>query len=156
MKVTEFSDLPEGFATVRISAQRYAIFRHPAHVSMLRRTHYTIWNKWLPASDVKMVIRACISCVVEEHRSGHPVDQKDITRRAAMRIFPIAIALGLTVAGPALAASELAKMKGQDQNATEPARHRAQSAKMHKQHQTQNPSSQSGSGTVSTESSTQK
>jgi hypothetical protein len=34
-------------------------------------------------------------------------------------------------------------MKGQDQNATEPARHRAQSAKMHKQHQTQNPSSQS-------------
>ena len=54
VKVTEFSDLPEGFATVRISAQRYAIFRHPAHVSMLRRTHYTIWNKWLPASDVKI------------------------------------------------------------------------------------------------------
>ena len=53
MKVTEFSDLPEGFATVRISAQRYAIFRHPAHVSMLRRTHYTIWNKWLPAASVK-------------------------------------------------------------------------------------------------------
>ena len=37
-----------------------------------------------------------------------------------MRIFPIAIALGLTLAGPALAASESAKMKGQDQNATEP------------------------------------
>jgi len=54
VKVTEFSDLPGGFATVRISAQRYAIFRHPAHVSMLRRTHYTIWNNWLPASDVKI------------------------------------------------------------------------------------------------------
>ena len=54
VKVTEFSDLPEGFATVRISVQRYAIFRHPAHVSMLRRTHYTIWNEWLPASDVKI------------------------------------------------------------------------------------------------------
>jgi AraC family transcriptional regulator len=54
VKVTEFSDLPEGFVTVRISAQRYAIFRHPAHVSTLRRTHYTIWNKWLPASDVKI------------------------------------------------------------------------------------------------------
>ena len=73
-----------------------------------------------------------------------------------MRIFPIAIALGLTLAGPALVASESTKMKGQDQNATEPARHRAQSAKMHKQHQTQDPSSQSGSGTVSTEGSTQK
>jgi len=54
VKVTEFSDLPGGFATVRISAQRYAIFRHPAHVAMLRRTHYTIWNNWLPASDVKI------------------------------------------------------------------------------------------------------
>lgn len=99
---------------------------------------------------------ACISHVVEEHRSGHPVDQKDIIRRAAMRIFPIAVALGLMLAGPALAASKSAKMKGQDQNATEPARHRAQSAKMHKQHQTQNPSSQSGSGTVNTEGTMQK
>ena len=54
VRVTQFSDLPEGFATVRISAQRYAIFLHPAHVSMLRRTHYTIWNKWLPSSDLKI------------------------------------------------------------------------------------------------------
>jgi AraC family transcriptional regulator len=54
VKVSEFSDLPEGFATVRITAQRYAIFRHHAHVSMLRRTHYTIWNKWLPASHLKI------------------------------------------------------------------------------------------------------
>jgi AraC family transcriptional regulator len=54
VRVTEFSDLPAGFATVRISVQRYAIFRHPGHVSMLRRTHYTIWNKWLPASDLKI------------------------------------------------------------------------------------------------------
>ena len=46
--------LPEGFATIRISALRFAIFRHPAHVSMLRSTHYTIWNKWLPVSDVKI------------------------------------------------------------------------------------------------------
>jgi len=31
VRVSEFHGLPEGFATVRISAQRYAIFRHPAH-----------------------------------------------------------------------------------------------------------------------------
>jgi AraC family transcriptional regulator len=53
VRVTEFGSLPEGFATVRISAQRYAIFRHPGHVSMLRRTHYTIWNKWLAESDTR-------------------------------------------------------------------------------------------------------
>ena len=53
VEVRDFSDLPDDFATVRISPQRYAVFRHPGHVSMLRRTHYTIWNKWLPASSVK-------------------------------------------------------------------------------------------------------
>jgi AraC family transcriptional regulator len=53
VKVREFDDLPDDFATLRISPQRYAVFRHPGHVSMLRRTHYTIWNKWLPASSVK-------------------------------------------------------------------------------------------------------
>ena len=45
VEVRDFSDLPDDFATVRISPQRYAVFRHPGHVSMLRRTHYTIWNK---------------------------------------------------------------------------------------------------------------
>ena len=54
VKVSEFRGLPEEFATVRISAQRYAIFRHPTHVSTLRRTHYTIWNKWLPASRLEI------------------------------------------------------------------------------------------------------
>jgi AraC family transcriptional regulator len=53
VKVKDFSDLPDDFATVRISPQRYAVFRHPGHVSTLRRTHYTIWNKWLPASSIK-------------------------------------------------------------------------------------------------------
>jgi AraC family transcriptional regulator len=53
VEVRDFRDLPDDFATVRISPQRYAVFRHPGHVSMLRRTHYTIWNKWLPASSVK-------------------------------------------------------------------------------------------------------
>lgn len=53
VEVRDFSDLPDDFATVRVSPQRYAVFRHPGHVSMLRRTHYTIWNKWLPTSSVK-------------------------------------------------------------------------------------------------------
>lgn len=61
-----------------------------------------------------------------------------------MRTFPIAIALSLALAGPALAASESAKMTGKNEYATGPSHHRAQSAKMHKQNQTQNPSSQSG------------
>jgi hypothetical protein len=60
-----------------------------------------------------------------------------------MRIFPIVLMLGAFTTAPALAASESAKMTGQDQNATAPARHRAQSAKMHKNNQ-QNRASPAG------------
>jgi len=50
VKVSHFAFLPDGFETVRIRRRRYAVFQHGQHVSMLRRTHYTIWNKWLPDS----------------------------------------------------------------------------------------------------------
>jgi AraC family transcriptional regulator len=50
VKVSHFAALPDGFEAVRIGRQRYAVFQHGQHVSMLRRTHYTIWNKWLPDS----------------------------------------------------------------------------------------------------------
>ncbi len=56
-----------------------------------------------------------------------------------MRIFPIAIALRLIIAGPALAASKSAKMTGQDQNASGPSRHPSQSAKMHGTAETSGP-----------------
>lgn len=43
-------DLPNEFRTVRLAPQKYAVFEHFDHVSALRRTAYTIWNKWLPQS----------------------------------------------------------------------------------------------------------
>ncbi len=46
-----------------------------------------------------------------------------------MRILPIAVVLGLLVAAPTLAASQSAKMTGQDQNVSGPVVS-AQSAKM--------------------------
>jgi hypothetical protein len=88
---------------------------------------------------------------VEKHRSAHPVEQKESNRRAALRIFPIAIALSFALVGSALAASESAKMTGKDNYATGPSRHRAQSAKMHQQNQTQNPKSQSGRTSADTD-----
>jgi AraC family transcriptional regulator len=36
---------------VRIPAQRYAVFSHRDHVSRIRAAFYTIWNRWLPASN---------------------------------------------------------------------------------------------------------
>jgi AraC family transcriptional regulator len=50
VEVTSFDDVPAEFSRVRIPVQRYAVFSHRAHISRMRATFYTIWNKWLPAS----------------------------------------------------------------------------------------------------------
>jgi AraC family transcriptional regulator len=50
VEVADFSDLPEGFVSVRIPAQLYAVFHHAEHVSTIRRTMHTIYAQWLPES----------------------------------------------------------------------------------------------------------
>jgi AraC family transcriptional regulator len=54
VEVSDFSDLPREFSSVRISEQRYAVFTHGEHISTVRRTINTIWNHWLPASGMKV------------------------------------------------------------------------------------------------------
>jgi AraC family transcriptional regulator len=54
VEVTDFSDLPREFGRVRIPEARYAVFTHSEHISTIRRTVNTIWNQWLPASDLKV------------------------------------------------------------------------------------------------------
>jgi AraC family transcriptional regulator len=53
VEVSDFSDLPREFASVRIPEQKYAVFTHRDHISTIRRTINTIWNQWLPASGMK-------------------------------------------------------------------------------------------------------
>lgn len=50
IEVADFSELPPEFSRLRIPGQRYAVFSHGDHVSTIRRTIGTIWNKWLPES----------------------------------------------------------------------------------------------------------
>jgi AraC family transcriptional regulator len=50
VEVADFSDLPGDFHRVRVPARKYAVFPHREHISTIRRTTNTIWNKWLPAS----------------------------------------------------------------------------------------------------------
>jgi AraC family transcriptional regulator len=50
VEVADFSDLPAEFSRVRLPEQRYAVFTHREHISTIRRTVNTIWNKWLPES----------------------------------------------------------------------------------------------------------
>jgi AraC family transcriptional regulator len=53
VEVSDFSKLPPELSRLRIPEQRYAVFIHRDHVSTIRRTWYTIWNKWLPESGYK-------------------------------------------------------------------------------------------------------
>jgi len=50
IEVSDFSEIAAEFARIRIGPQHYAVFTHRDHISTLRRTVGTIWNKWLPES----------------------------------------------------------------------------------------------------------
>ncbi len=51
--MADFSNVPAAFTCLRVAAQRYAVFTHRQHISEIRRTWYTIWNKGLPDSSIK-------------------------------------------------------------------------------------------------------
>jgi len=55
VEVSHFSLLPAEFAYIRIPAQKYAVFSHREHISTIRSSWITIWNKWLPESGHELV-----------------------------------------------------------------------------------------------------
>ena len=50
VEVSDFSKVPADWSRLRIAPQKYAIFAHREHISTIRSTWNTIWNKWLPES----------------------------------------------------------------------------------------------------------
>ncbi len=50
VEVSNFSRVPADWTRVRIPTQEYAVFTHRDHISTIRSTWSTIWNKWLPES----------------------------------------------------------------------------------------------------------
>ena len=54
VEIESGADLPSDFSTVRIEPQTYAVFPHKGHISGLRATWSTIWDKWLPESGLKV------------------------------------------------------------------------------------------------------
>jgi AraC family transcriptional regulator len=53
IEVSSVADLPDDFSHIHIPAQEYIVFSHHDHISILRNTVYTIWNKWLPDSQYR-------------------------------------------------------------------------------------------------------
>ncbi|HSD38320.1 MAG TPA: AraC family transcriptional regulator [Rhodocyclaceae bacterium] len=60
VEVSSFSGLPADWSRLRIPEQRYAVFTHRDHVSTIRRSLNTIWNKWLPESGLQAADAPCI------------------------------------------------------------------------------------------------
>ena len=54
VEVSDFSKLHPEISRVSIPAQRYAVFSHRDHISAIRQTWNTIWNKWLPESGYEV------------------------------------------------------------------------------------------------------
>ena len=50
VEVADFSRVGPELARLRIPEQRYAVFQHRDHVSSIRATLFTIFDKWLPES----------------------------------------------------------------------------------------------------------
>jgi AraC family transcriptional regulator len=57
VEVTDLDVLPRQFASVRLPPRRYAVFTHSGHVSGMRATMHSIWNRYLPGSGLT-VLRA--------------------------------------------------------------------------------------------------
>jgi AraC family transcriptional regulator len=54
VEVSDFSRLTSEWSCLRIAAQRYLVFPHRDHISTIRSTWNTIWNKWLPESGYQL------------------------------------------------------------------------------------------------------
>jgi AraC family transcriptional regulator len=50
VEVKDFSDLPAGFASLRIPAQYYAVFPHREHISTIQSSWMAVFNEWIPES----------------------------------------------------------------------------------------------------------
>jgi AraC family transcriptional regulator len=50
VEVAGSADLPQGFTSLQLLEQRYAVFAHRGHVAGVRATFAAIWSKWFPES----------------------------------------------------------------------------------------------------------
>jgi AraC family transcriptional regulator len=53
VEVPDFARVPKDWSRIRIPPQKYAVFHQPDHISTVRRTFYTIWNRSLPEAGLK-------------------------------------------------------------------------------------------------------
>ena len=50
--ISDFARIPKELSRLRIPEQRYAVFTQREHISTIRRTWFTIFNKALPEAQL--------------------------------------------------------------------------------------------------------
>jgi AraC family transcriptional regulator len=68
-EVSDFSRLQPNLTSLRIPAQRYAVFAHKEHVSTIRRSWDAIWRTWLPESGHQAVDAPALERYAEDFNS---------------------------------------------------------------------------------------
>jgi AraC family transcriptional regulator len=66
VEVKEVSTLPEGFTTVSLTPQRYAVITHDKHVSAMPKTLEMIFQTWLPDSSLDATHAPCFETYSRE------------------------------------------------------------------------------------------
>jgi predicted transcriptional regulator YdeE len=66
VEVKDATRLPSEFATVRLPAREYAVFRHQDHVSAIGNTIDKIWNEWVPQAGLHVASAPCFERYSEE------------------------------------------------------------------------------------------
>ena len=54
VELSDTTDLPPEFTVLHIPAQRYAIFLHTGHISRMRTSVHTVFNRWVPELGLEM------------------------------------------------------------------------------------------------------
>lgn len=67
VEIGETGPLPEGFTTLELVPQHYAVFIHYGHSSGIPQTIAAIWEKWLPASGLKAANAPCYERYTSEY-----------------------------------------------------------------------------------------
>jgi len=66
VEVGDTFGLPKEFTSLRLAAQRYAVFAHRKHVSCIPETLDAIWKKWMPHSSHQPADAPCFERYTEE------------------------------------------------------------------------------------------
>ncbi len=67
VEISDKGPLPEGFTTLELVPQHYAVFIHYGHSSKIPQTIAAIWEKWLPASGLKAANAPCYERYTSEY-----------------------------------------------------------------------------------------